>query len=248
MLTSSFQDEVGAIQKVTLQQFNALGLSGRVGSFSSIWASPSRVDSRHLLSSKSQSNMPPPSIDSTGSSEALIALIQQDLQLVRSPSNDVSINFLERDFEPYTTLMWTLGAVAEHIDYLWPVFCRASPFNHQNVVFYVNASLHHILENEWHSCTQLTQFFKVCQLNFQMGFALWSSPFHHLRSWYRFHFSLLVDSLGKQKVKLRMSTAVHPQTDGISERSDRTVIQILRSWVDDPLKKGANSTQFLRNL
>ncbi|UOH79356.1 hypothetical protein LQV05_000360 [Cryptococcus neoformans] len=36
----------------------------------------------------------------------------------------------------------------------------------------------------------------------------------------------------KQNVKLKMSTAFHPQTDGTSERSNKTVVQLLRSWVD----------------
>lgn len=33
--------------------------------------------------------------------------------------------------------------------------------------------------------------------------------------------------------KLKMSTAYHPQTDGISEQSNKTVIQTLRAWTDD---------------
>ena len=36
----------------------------------------------------------------------------------------------------------------------------------------------------------------------------------------------------KQNVKLKMSTAFHPQTDGTSERSNKTVVQLLCSWVD----------------
>ena len=36
----------------------------------------------------------------------------------------------------------------------------------------------------------------------------------------------------KQNVKLKMSTAFHPQTDSTSEQSNKTVVQLLCSWVD----------------
>ncbi|EAL17161.1 hypothetical protein CNBN2070 [Cryptococcus deneoformans B-3501A] len=42
---------------------------------------------------------------------------------------------------------------------------------------------------------------------------------------------------------LKMSTAYHPQTDGISERSNKTVIQILRTWTDDQGRNWAANLQ-----
>ncbi|EAL17162.1 hypothetical protein CNBN2080 [Cryptococcus deneoformans B-3501A] len=36
----------------------------------------------------------------------------------------------------------------------------------------------------------------------------------------------------QQNIKLKMSTAFHPQTDGASEHTNKTVVQLLRSWVD----------------
>ncbi|UOH82509.1 hypothetical protein LQV05_005214 [Cryptococcus neoformans] len=43
--------------------------------------------------------------------------------------------------------------------------------------------------------------------------------------------------------KLKMSTAYHPQTDGISERSNKTVIQTLRAWTDDQGRNWAANLQ-----
>ncbi|TYJ51112.1 hypothetical protein B9479_008335, partial [Cryptococcus floricola] len=45
--------------------------------------------------------------------------------------------------------------------------------------------------------------------------------------------------------KLKMSTAYHPQTDGISERSDKTVTQALRAWTDD---QGRNWSDHLQRV
>lgn len=43
--------------------------------------------------------------------------------------------------------------------------------------------------------------------------------------------------------KLKMSTAYHPQTDGVSERSNKTVIQTLRAWTDDQGRNWAANLQ-----
>ena len=43
--------------------------------------------------------------------------------------------------------------------------------------------------------------------------------------------------------KLKMSTAYHPQTDGISERSNKTVIQTLHAWTDDQGRNWAANLQ-----
>lgn len=49
----------------------------------------------------------------------------------------------------------------------------------------------------------------------------------------------------KQNVKLKMSTAFHPQTDGTSEWSSKTVVQLLCSWVD---RHGTSWVKYLSHV
>lgn len=49
----------------------------------------------------------------------------------------------------------------------------------------------------------------------------------------------------KQNVKLQMSTAFHPQTDGVSERTNKTVVQLLHSWVD---RHGTSWVKYLSHV
>lgn len=49
----------------------------------------------------------------------------------------------------------------------------------------------------------------------------------------------------EQGVRLKMSTAFHPQTDGTSERSNKTVGQLLRSWVH---RQGTSWAKFLPHI
>lgn len=49
----------------------------------------------------------------------------------------------------------------------------------------------------------------------------------------------------EQGVRLKMSTAFHPQTDGTSERSNKTVGQLLRSWVN---RQGTSWAKFLPRI
>lgn len=93
------------------------------------------------VSDPNPNHMPPLSIDSTGSAEATIMPIQQDLQPIRDPSSDVSRNFRKETLEFYTTFMrartkreWTTKSrgFTTHcrlpVDHLGPIsLCRASP-------------------------------------------------------------------------------------------------------------------------
>ncbi|UOH85550.1 hypothetical protein LQV05_002378 [Cryptococcus neoformans] len=49
----------------------------------------------------------------------------------------------------------------------------------------------------------------------------------------------------EQGVRLKMSTAFHPQTDGTSERSNKTVGQLWRSWVN---RQGTSWAKFLPRI
>lgn len=42
-----------------------------------------------------------------------------------------------------------------------------------------------------------------------------------------------------------MSTAFHPQTDGVSERTNKTVVQLLHSWVD---RHGTSWVKYLSHV
>lgn len=99
------------------EQFYVLGPFQCPGSFDALFNMGLALFQELTIDTYSDPNpnlMPPLSIDSTGSAEATIMPIQQDLQPIRDPSSDVSRNFRKETLEFYTTFMRALGDVAEH--------------------------------------------------------------------------------------------------------------------------------------
>lgn len=80
------------------EQFYVLGPFQSLGSFDALFNMGLALFQELTIDTYSDPNsnpnhMPPLSIDSTGSAEATIMPIQQDLQPIRDPSSDVSRNF-----------------------------------------------------------------------------------------------------------------------------------------------------------
>lgn len=105
------------------EQFYVLGPFQCPGSFDALFNMGLALFQELTIDTYSDPNpnhMPPLSIDSTGSAEATIMPIQQDLQPIRDPSSDVSRNFRKETLEFYTTFMRALGDVAEHWELTGP--------------------------------------------------------------------------------------------------------------------------------